>query len=952
MDRCRIVLALAAVVTLVLVVLNGAQASEKCSDDQERFLVIEIDGLPWDLAHVDSTVAARVQAGYSLDHDLELERIVLSTDADAITLRHVKRLSSAARNVEFSLFKNTSTPPRRAQLNFLDHVYPLIVIRTSVQSEIHGWAEFRYYPTESNDSSLHRVPFRIPAKIHSENGELVYWIAQCHEWAHLTGNQEVGGEWWLLQLMRLERKLGFKVTKSQIQAGADDTPIRSSFDLLSGGRAVQENLQLDRALTQIDRGAAANEVLPLDCDLTELVGITRPEYDWQPLLTEPTMPAETLARFIPHDQHAIFFPSQADFQRFMNDLSELGLPLLQTSQVMGEVHDWPQKYFLQMQIPVPQISQWPGIKAMAVTGGDPYFDLGTDIAVLFEGDVGIVAQELEKLTRASSPATTGVTAGRVVYRGQTIRFSHTADRSSCCYWTKFSDVLIVANSLGLIQRTVDVQRRDTRSLADLDEYRFFRQRYPHSKNSETAFLLISDATIRRWCSPQWRIGQHRRIQAFRVLQLVDLLQGTPGYSAEGDQQIFDQLLGMVPNLDSISIRDGRGFSDPYGDARFLTPISELPFGLGNVTEQQGYLTWRQNYERAWSQAFDPIGLSLHLTDKTLMGDLTVMPLISWTSYRWLRGAVGGTVLPAQPGFDARHDFELIMALNATDSFILPFLFAQLAKRQLPPLTWLGNRSSAWIMEPEELVQEVWEHDDWLPWVSEFIPVVMALEIRDETTASAYLATIGESVFDEPTGFPWKNAKAAGVQVRKANFLDWPVYLASGNPLLLSLNPSVLDEAIRIRSLMKEPPELVTPSRFSDQLGLGEHVRVRVTARGYQVMAARANNPLVEPNIATSTVAWKNLPILNEWYRLFPHRDPREVHRSLFGVDLIAPDGTGYKWNEEDRTIESQSYGHPTRPKTGPLLPPALDRIEVSQFGITFEDDGIRARSQLDWRTDR
>jgi hypothetical protein len=51
-------------------------------------------------------------------------------------------------------------------------------------------------------------------------------------------------------------------------------------------------------------------------------------------------------------------------------------------------------------------------------------------------------------------------------------------------------------------------------------------------------------------------------------------------------------------------------------------------------------------------------------------------------------------------------------------------------------------------------------------------------------------------------------------------------------------------------------------------------------------------------------------------------------------------------------MESLSYGHPTRSKAGPRLPSSLGRIEVSQFGLTFENDGIRARTQLDWRPNR
>ena len=39
-------------------------------------------------------------------------------------------------------------------------------------------------------------------------------------------------------------------------------------------------------------------------------------------------------------------------------------------------------------------------------------------------------------------------------------------------------------------------------------------RYPITdKMKEDAFLMITDATIRRWCGPEWRIGASRRTRA-------------------------------------------------------------------------------------------------------------------------------------------------------------------------------------------------------------------------------------------------------------------------------------------------------------------------------------------------------------------------------------------------------------------------------------------------------
>ena len=41
--------------------------------------------------------------------------------------------------------------------------------------------------------------------------------------------------------------------------------------------------------------------------------------------------------------------------------------------------------------------------------------------------------------------------------------------------------------------------------------------------------------------------------------------------------------------------------------------------------------------------------------------------------------------------------------------------------------------------------------------------------------------------------------------------------------------------------------------------------------------------------------------------------------------------------------ESTVYGHPGEPKAGPDLPDVMDTVESGDFGLSFEDGGLRAR---------
>ena len=94
------------------------------------------------------------------------------------------------------------------------------------------------------------------------------------------------------------------------------------------------------------------------------------------------------------------------------------------------------------------------------------------------------------------------------------------------------------------------------------------------------------------------------------------------------------------------------------------------------------------------------------------------------------------------------------------------------------------------------------------------------------------------------------------------------------------------------------------------------------------------------------LSWANIPILNEWKRRYPDRDPVEVHEAYWQRKLVCPGGGRYRWNESWQTMESTVYGHAGEPKDGPSWPASLARLSHGNFGLTFQDDGLRARIQI------
>ncbi len=93
-------------------------------------------------------------------------------------------------------------------------------------------------------------------------------------------------------------------------------------------------------------------------------------------------------------------------------------------------------------------------------------------------------------------------------------------------------------------------------------------------------------------------------------------------------------------------------------------------------------------------------------------------------------------------------------------------------------------------------------------------------------------------------------------------------------------------------------------------------------------------------------SWNNLPILNEWKHRYPNEDPVKLHARFWHADLVCPGGGEYAWNEKWQTMESTAYGHPGEPKNGPLLLPVYQYLEGGDFGLTFEEQGLRTKAIL------
>lgn len=854
----------------------------------------------------------------------------------------------------------------------------------AVRSEQPGPVTGRLFVPDAEWTKLIPLSFSIPADAATPEAEQTFLRAQLAHYEQLQSRDLPGGAWFRHRADAARRKLPIEADPNaprfRNNFRSDETELSDTYNLFTGGRAVSENLQLPRDLPEAAPGAAADET-PVAVSTIE--GITVRSFDWPAMLAASgsSSPAiDTLAAAIPADQHAAFFPSFAALMEALDQTSEDGLPVFRAARPRSQDARLVDRYQKQLGLHATRFARALGpsvIRSVAVTGSDPYFPTGTDVAVLFEAaDPAalrplIVSQVM--MSAAGTPAVLGATG---VINGVSYDGAASADREVCSYVATIGNYVVVTNSLVQIRRLASVNAGRTESLGSLAEFKYFRARYPLGAESETAFVFLSDPTIRRWCGPKWRIGASRRLRADAILS--DLTAANAAAIMAGPAS-FTEVRSEVPmqTIGKLTLGPGGPSSSVYGRSTFLTPIAELEITDVTADEAAAYKRWRDTYQQNWSWAFDPIGVSFGLGEGRLSADLTIMPLIANSRYSMWMSVARGATIAAQAGDPHDTLAHGVMAINVESEAVrnasgMARMFAP--ELNIDPLGWLGQSVSLYA-DPDPFWDQMLTAESTDDFVGENIdrlPVALYAEVSSPLKLTAFLAAARSFIDQSSPGMTaWTTLKhneqpyvrvglseTARADAGGDAFDRVAVYYApTPRALIVSFNEEVLKRAIdrqAARTAAARAGEGAEPVPTAQPAGgpagaetphwIGQSMGLRFTHAGLSLLQGPGGELY---RSAARRRAWSNLVILNEWKREFPQRDPVEVHEALFGVRLIDPAGGKYTWNESFRTMESTTYGHPGEPKPGPDGLGVLDTVKSGNMGLTFEPSGLRARAEIE-----
>ena len=760
-----------------------------------------------------------------------------------------------------------------------------------------------------------------------------------------------------------------------------------TYEVFTGALAIQESLQLDR-MTEAERDRAARTV-PLD----QVERLTIPSHPFDRIRGGAEPRFSPLARLVPEENYYAHFSDVPALTRLLGLLDAWGGSLLRLAQPVGQERDIVLRTLEQLALATPELEetlQKAGVIELALTGSDPYLNLGSDVTLLMRCEraeaFSRVADALFAATRERHP---DAKYDEARYRDVTIEQLVDPARRVSCHRCRLGDVWVYSNSRVAVERVIDTHQGRRPSLADAADFKYMRTAMPLTGDSQVAFVFFSDPFIRELVGPATRIKQKRRLEAITSLKMIANAALFDSYQHGPRQRTLAQLLtdGAL-HPDDLYDSEGGDFAwDPHsgraanafwGDLRFAKPLIEVPIDAVTEAERSAYGDFRDQYETYWGTFFDPIGMQVRLGD-TVRVATHILPLIDLSAYEEWNDITGGDPIQISTArFTPDTLMRVMLHLNeGRHRAEMQSMFRMFSGNNLTT-DWVGEWVTFWVEDTDAFEQMLVRQYDALeegtsPREEDAVidmfnaTFVGGVHVTNKLSLAAFLVAFRAfATQSAPNTVIWNDLPPHhGVTIvqiapdprgpmqefmrsRDEDPTDGEDDQERGPALYYATIGDafyVSTQADALRRLIDQQVQDADPQTPSPPADISANALLFLAPR-----AAERARPAVKLILeaVSHRVARANLGQL--WYLaecgLLDGQSIDDVTRTYLGYRMACPDGGGYRYDPQLRTVRSMIHGTPWHmqrlrhlPETSPLHA-LLDDIQTVKGALRFANDGL------------
>jgi hypothetical protein len=756
------------------------------------------------------------------------------------------------------------------------------------------------------------------------------------------------------------------------------------YELTTGAAALTESLQLERMLGQRRMEG------PRDIDIAKVVGIDIAEHNWKQMIGDKTPDPEPLAKLVPHDNYYLHFKQFAKFVEMTDFLDKWGTTAVRAYEVQSTDYRLKERYEKQLCLKTSLLGRTLGpfvIKGMAITGSDPYFREGTDVAVIFQ----VVNADLFRagvepyLREARAEFGDRLSEGRERQDDVWVESFTTPQREVSLYRTAFDDFVVYANSPAGLRRILDARAGRIKPLADSLDYRYMRTIFNRSDENEDGFLFLSDPFIRQLVGPVSKIKEKRRLEGLTGLTMATNAalwhawqRGKPPANLDAAFATAGLTAADLATTDQPAVTWDAGrqlaVGGRYNTLHFATPLVELPIDRISRQEQEDYNQFRQQYLGLWRRYFDPVGMRFRFRGGDVGAETFILPLVRSSEYNELRRTTGGGTIAADVSPPAAKTVaQLVTHISPEKRADVERIVNPISDRQGLSLGWLGDWAvirfddSPMYAKLAELQDRNGMSPDNFDEVIETVfrmPVTLGVQVRNPLAFAGVLTGVRTALLNalpgavtwEPMEPEYKGVKLVRIRAtpqgldmvsqgegKKERFLPAIYYALVDGGWYASLQEQPIKDMIdRAEARKKQPANVKAEARqvnsafyLSPAVGTATKDYVRGLIEKESHRRALLNNPV--------------------WYGfqragMLTGNESEAVRQAVLyrylGYVPVSPDGAAYVYDPRADEMTNVRHGSARRPAQRPALDSnsRLGQLLEKTLDITadlrFREDGV------------
>jgi hypothetical protein len=419
------------------------------------------------------------------------------------------------------------------------------------------------------------------------------------------------------------------------------------YSMTTGALAIQESLQLEEMTGR--REIPSDRRVPIN----SLEGPNIKSHPFDKMLGRRKPKIFPSAALVPYDNYYCHFTSISKEIAASDLVKQWGTSLLRSMTVTARDSDVPSRYTDQLCIDISELTRLFGdfvIGEIAITGGDPFLRVGSDMAVIIEvKNRGIFDAMMKSYADGVVRANADAKVSKGSYNRIAIQSIATPDRrisSHSCYLGSYR---VYANSMDALKLIIDTRGKRRRSMAENLDFQYMRTIFSGTASKEDGFIYMSDSFIRKLLSPRWKIENQRRVICQNHLRMI--ANAATMYRVEMrkrasiktliEEKYLSEKATRCPDGGTYTLDEsGRGFCSVHNCLQYCTAISSVGLEGAAEAEAEDYKQFVERYNRYWSRFFDPIGIRLRIGNRIEV-ETCILPLIENSIYNQLREIIGG-----------------------------------------------------------------------------------------------------------------------------------------------------------------------------------------------------------------------------------------------------------------------------------------------------------------------